>query len=215
MKKIIIIGAGGAGKEILWTIDEHNDQIETYEILGFVDDDKTLKNKKINGYPVLGNISWMISQNYQNLEVVIAVGEPKSREKIIKKICKHNFQFAKIIPPSAKIAKSASIGKGVIIQHNCIISADVKIKNYVYVNYNSTIGHDCEILDNVTISPGVNISGNNIIGNNTYIGTGTATKEKIRIGDNCFIGGGTIVGKNIPNNSIYFGQSGKCKNIKN
>ena len=57
-KKIIIVGAGGFGREVVWTIQDCNKISKTYSIEGFLDDDESLTGKKIDGIPILGNLDW-------------------------------------------------------------------------------------------------------------------------------------------------------------
>jgi FlaA1/EpsC-like NDP-sugar epimerase len=45
--KIVIVGSGGFGREVLWTLRDCNKKLKKYEILGFIDDDKLLKGKNI------------------------------------------------------------------------------------------------------------------------------------------------------------------------
>ena len=56
--KIVIIGAGGFGKEVLCTLLEQNKISETFEILGFIDDDTKLHGKIIQQKKVLGGLDW-------------------------------------------------------------------------------------------------------------------------------------------------------------
>ena len=42
LKKIVIIGAGGQGKDILWTITDMNKASNVFDVVGFLDDDKKL-----------------------------------------------------------------------------------------------------------------------------------------------------------------------------
>ena len=211
IKKIIIIGAGGFGREILWTLNDCNKIIKQYEILGFVDDNMSLKNKKIHDLPVLGDIDWILSSVPENVSFIIGIGDSKIRKKIFDKLKDKNFEFPVIKHPSVYCSDSITIGQGTIIQAGSIISIDIKIGEFVYVNFNSTIGHDSIIHDFVTLSPGVNVSGSNLIEEGVFVGTGSVTKQGISIGKWSFIGGGTVLGKSIPKNSMFYAASGKMK----
>jgi len=73
MKKLLIIGAGEAGKMLLHEITSHPEASKKYEICGFLDDDPD--KKSIEGIPVLGKIEQakdVISKNSIN-EVIIAI----------------------------------------------------------------------------------------------------------------------------------------------
>ena len=56
---IVIIGASGFGKEVAMTIEDCIKNGKNYELLGFIDDDKSLHKKNIYNYPVLGGVNWL------------------------------------------------------------------------------------------------------------------------------------------------------------
>ena len=210
-EQIIIVGSGGFGREVLQTILDCNENSEQYEVLGFLDSKKSLKNKIIDGYPVFGGDEWFIKNKKNKIKYIIAIADNKIREKIIKKLKMFNINFATIIHPSVILPKNTKIGKGTIIQAGVIITTNVKIKNHVQINMGSTIAHDSIIEDYVTISPGSHINGDNNIKKNTFIGTGVITKENITIGENAIIGAGTVLLENVPKKSLYVGIPGKLK----
>ena len=87
--KIIIIGAGGFGKEALSLVNDCNKVKKEFNVIGFVDDNIELQKKIINDLPVLGNTEWLISSNDSSIGCIIAIGEPKIRKEIFEKI-RHN-----------------------------------------------------------------------------------------------------------------------------
>ena len=211
LEKIVVIGTGGFGREVLRTILDCNEEFEKYEILGFLDSQKSLKNKMIDGYPVLGADSWFTKKNAKEVKCVIAIANVKVRKKISQKLEKKNVNFATIIHPSVIYPKNTKIGKGTIIQAGVIITVNVKIRNHVHVNISSTIGHDSVIEDYVTISPGTHVNGHDIVKKNTFIGTGVIMRENIVIGESAIIGAGTVLLDDVPKNSMYVGIPGKLK----
>ena len=83
--RLVIIGAGGLGREVLWQIKENPLENEKYNILGFVDDNKDLVGKEVNGYPVLGNLEWLLNCN-EPMAAVAAIGNSKIRKKIVTRL---------------------------------------------------------------------------------------------------------------------------------
>ena len=209
--KIVIVGASGFGREVLWTLHDCNKKSKKFNVLGFIDDDKSLSGKLINEIPVLGGLDWFSTKAAKNIQCVIAISNPKIRKIIVEKLEKLHVSFSKIIHPSVICSKSVSIGKGTIIQAGSILTTDVNIGNHVHINMNSTIAHDSNLGDFVTISPGVHVNGNSKIGNNTFVGTGAIMKEKIKIGNNSIIGAGTVLLEDVPSFSMYVGVPGKLK----
>jgi len=87
-----------------------------------------------------------------------------------------------------------------------------------------------EIGDNVRVAPGVHIISQNHdlsnydkhiptrpinIGSNVWIGSHAVILPGVHIGDNVVIGAGSIVTKDIPPNSIAFGNPCKVRDVKN
>ena len=112
MKKIVIIGASGFAREVAWLIEEINSYKLEWEILGFVDDNLKNLPEYINGYKVLGDISY-INQLSDETFFIIGIGNSKIREQIAKKI--GNRKFAILIHPNIKISSTNHIEEGTII----------------------------------------------------------------------------------------------------
>lgn len=150
----------------------------------------------------------------KNEKVFLATPGCVIKEKIythFKSQVKDN-QYITIIHPKAYIAPSSFINHGVLIEPNATISSQTSIGFGVFVKRNSSVGHHSIINSFVDINPGVTISSNVSVGKNTQIGSGAVIRDGVSIGDNCIIGMGSIVTKNIPSNSIAFGNP--CKVIK-
>ena len=56
MKNLVIIGAGGVGKEVSLIVEQINRLDPTWNLVGFVDDNTENWGKVINKYTVIGGI---------------------------------------------------------------------------------------------------------------------------------------------------------------
>lgn len=96
---LIIYGAGQAGRETAAALL----QSKKYKILGFIDDNKNLKNYKVLDIKILGNLNKIeeVKKNNPNLLVVIAINNLQSlaRQKIISSLEQFEVQV-KTIPSS-------------------------------------------------------------------------------------------------------------------
>jgi len=211
MEEILIIGAGGFGREVLWTINDCNEIKEKYSVLGFIDDDKPLHGHSIDGFSVLGGLDW-IEKNYQkSISCVIAIGDSLSKKEIVNQLKKIEPTYDTIIHPTVISSKSITIGEGTIIQAGTIMTINIAIGKHVHLNIDSTVGHDTIIEDYVTINPGVHINGKTTIGSSTYVGTGVVMKQEIKIGSESIIGAGAVLLENVPEKSLYVGVPAKLK----
>jgi sugar O-acyltransferase (sialic acid O-acetyltransferase NeuD family) len=205
MKKIVIIGSGGFGREVLDLIHTINKSENLYEPVGFiVDPEFGSPGTFVNDLPILGGFDWLLD-NISKVFVVVAVGKPNLRFQIINRIADLNVRFINLIHPWTReyISKYVSIGEGVIL-NGCQISNRTKIGNHVYIHAFSGVGHDTVVSDFVTIGPGVFVDGNVNIGTGCFIGTGSNILPNLSIGEWSVIGAGSAISKNIPANSTAF-----------
>lgn len=206
MKDIVIIGAGGFGREVAWLIEDINKTSKMWNIIGFVDDDQNLKNKFINGYEVLGDLEWLKNQD---LYAVCAVGNTTTKKNIIDRLLNTNVKYPILIHPSVHKSELVEIGEGSIICAGNIITVNIQIGKHTIINLDCTIGHDVKIKDYVTVLPSVNISGEVIISDCANIGTGTAIIQGINIGRNTIVGAGSVVIRDLPDNCTAVGNPAK------
>lgn len=209
MKKIYVVGSGGFGREVLWLIERINQVQATWKIEGIIDDNVEQHNKSINGYKVLGGCDYFVDIE-KEVFIVIAIGSPKVREKIVKKLEKYkNIRFAKIIDPTVILSKKVKIGEGTIICAGTIITVNINIGKHVIINLDCTIGHDSILEDYTTVLPSVNLSGNTITQKYSTLGTGAKVIQGITIGSNVIVGAGSVIIRDVPSNCTVVGNPGK------
>lgn len=188
-----IIGAGGFGREVYYSLDL-NEQINTVFFVNdeywYENDDKILPLSKFK------------TKEY---EVIVAVGNPKDRKKIIESLPTETKFFTHIHNSVIILNKSVEIGEGSIICAGTILTTNIKIGKHCHLNLQSTIGHNTVIGDYFTTAPGVKISGNCNIGNCVYFGTNSSVREKIIICDNVTVGLNAGVVKDINESGTYVG----------
>lgn len=211
MKKLYIIGSGGFGREVLWLVERVNNLSKIWKIQGFIDDDKSLCGTIKNNYKVLGNCDYLGNLN-EEVYVVISIGSPKIKEKIVNKLSKFsNVRFATLIDPSVLCSEQIKIGEGSIICAGTIITVNIEIGKHVIINLDCTIGHDAVIEDYATILPSVNLSGNTITKKYATLGTGTQVIQGITIGENAIVGAGTVVIRDIEDNVTAVGNPARIR----
>ena len=197
MKKKGIIGAGGFGKEIYWSLS----MIERIGTVFFVDD-----NYYDGTDPLILPLSKFDPKEY---DVVIAIADSKTREKMVNELPK-NTQYFTFIHPTAQLhGPDIIIGEGSIICAGSIITTNVKIGKHAHINLITTIGHDCVIGDYFTTAPGAKISGNCKIYDCVYVGTNASIKQKLSIESFTTIGSSAAVVKDIEVTGVYAGVPAK------
>lgn len=208
IKKLVIIGAGGFGREIFWLIDRINQNNICWQVKGFFDDAIT-KGEAINQIPVLGKIE-DLRQYREKTGVVCAIGSAVVRKRIIQDLKKNPLlYFPNLIDPSIWSSKDLKIGEGNIICAGTILTTNITLGNFNIINLSCTIGHDVIIEDFVTVYPGVNLSGNVKIGAESELGTGAKIIQGKKIRSKVIVGAGAVVVKDLTEQGTYIGVPAK------
>lgn len=203
MKDLAIIGAGGFGKEVKTLVDHINQQEPTWNLLGFFDDRPI---KEVHGLPVLGTIADLLNQHLE-LELVISIGNSKTRYEIAKRLVGVRCEFATLIHPSVIIGdpETVTIGAGSIVTAGVILTADITVKQHVIINLNATVGHDTAVCEYSSIMPGVNLAGNVTLNKGAFVGAGANILGGVKLGEFCTVGAGAVVTRDIPDYTIAVG----------
>lgn len=199
MKEIIIIGAGGFAREVLWLISDINAIAEPiYQVNCLISDESEGQLETGIGTVLIGgNDEWAMKHFPKGTGFVIAIGDPRVRKKIAEAYEAAGFVAATLIHPSVKLSSSVTIGVGAIICANAILTVDIEIGRYALINLASTVGHNCQIGDFCTLSPGCHLSGGVKLGAGTELGTGAIVLPEVQIGRDCTIGAGAVVTRNL------------------
>lgn len=197
MQDIVIIGAGGFGREVKTIIDAVNKVEKTYNFIGYYDDGIE-KGTIINNFPVLGNLQDLNATD-KEVSVLLGVGDPTTKGKIVNTLSNEKINFPTLIHPSVQISNDdVAISNGCIICGGTIITCNIKIGNFVTLNLMCTVGHDTIIDDFSSFMPSVNISGEVHISEKVYVGTGAKIINQLTIGKSTIVGAGAVVSKSLP-----------------
>ena len=208
-KDLVIFGAGGLGREILFQMQVNKKFLEEYHILGFVDDTPDLLDKNVNGFKVIGNSNWL-EQYPAVINTVICLGNAQHRKMVAERLSKNkNIVFTTFIADDVRIPEEVAFGKGCIFCFSCIITVNISIGEFAVFNSDCTVGHDSRIGNYVTLYPSVNISGNVNIGDCSEIGVGTNVIQCRNIGNEVIIGAGSVVITDIPSKCTAVGIPAK------
>jgi len=207
MQDIIIVGASGFGREVLFLIESINTIKPSWNVLGFIDDNPHALDGFDLGYKILGRISdWTPSDDEK---YVLAIAAPKVKEKVVALLRDKGASFSTIIAPSAVIGKRTKIGEGVVLFDSVGISVDVQIGDFVFFNALDGIGHDAIVGDYCTFGPKVCISGRTRIGRCVNVGAMASTFPGIEVGDYATIGMNSAVIKRVKPHTTVIGVPAK------
>lgn len=206
MRDIIIIGAGGFGREVyLWAKDSFpNDQ---YRIKGFIDDNPRILDDYNMDINVIGNLdNYKIKKQDRFL---FAIGDINGKKSLIIKMKKKGAKFLTLIHPTAIVANTAKIGEGIIICPFVTISDNVQLGNFAMLNIYSSCGHDAKVGNYCILSPYATLNGFVILEDEVFLGTHATVIPGKRVGYKSKISANSVVMRDVPPNKIVFGVPGK------
>lgn len=195
MKKLIIIGAGGCGKEIAEFAEEISRLQDTGWLLeGFLDDN-SFSQENLGPVPIIGTVKgWLPRKDDVYL---CSISNPKVREKICDNFESKGAEFITLIHPTVRVSPSAQIGNGSILYPNAYVSTAAKIDKHVIINYGSGIGHDALISSFTTISAFCDVTGNVKLGKRIFLGSHVTIAPGVKLSDDAYVALGSAVVSNV------------------
>lgn len=205
MKRVVIIGAGGHGREVAEILRHQERQGNGSPVLGFIEDDAKLHHQVINDLPVLGDWSWFATVDRSEIAVICAVGLPHLRKHLVERAKSSGLLFTNAISPLAYLSPEAKLGEGLMIFPHSFVSTGSSIGDHSIINAGATVSHDTKIGRYGTINPGVHLAGNVLIGEGCYLGIGSSVIHSVSVGAWTTIGAGAAVIRDLPDNVTAVG----------
>lgn len=193
MKKLIIVGAGGFGREVYQWAAKNPGNGTLFTMKGFLDDNPAA----LDGYRYpLGIVGAVKDYSPQTDDVFLcAIGNPQDKQRCVESLQSRGAKFTNLIHPSAVLGANITIGQGIIICPNVVISADIRIGDFVAIDSQSVIGHDSNIGHYAHVATFSAIAGGSQLGERVFIGCHSTVLPGITIGPDAVVGAGSVVTK--------------------
>ncbi len=204
MTRLVIVGAGGFGREVLELVEDINATRTTFEPLGFLDDgDVNPYILERLGVPLLGPSTHLVELD---ASYVIAIGSGEARRRIDALArAERRAAGATLVHPSATLGRDVVVGEGAIIGAGSRLTAHVVVGRHAHVNVNCTLGHDVIVEDFVTLAPGVLLGGGSVIEEGATISLGSVVLPSVRVGRGAVVGAGAVVARDVAPGAIVVG----------
>jgi len=207
MKHLIILGAGGMGRQVLSFAKSCDGYEKEYDIKGFLDDNLEAM-KDFPGYPsVLGTVD---DYKVEADDIFFnSIGDVQAKKRCIYKILAKGGEFITLVHPTAQVSPETKIGKGCMIGSYVGIGVETTIGDFCLIQSKATIGHDVHIADfaridcNVVLIAGVNV------GNDVCIHTSAVINHDVSLGDGSIVGAMSFVIRNVKAGQTVFGNPAK------
>lgn len=186
MTPLVIIGAGGHGREALAIARAVNGRAVTHHPIEVLDDDPAA----VCDGPVRPDL-------VAGRPHVVAVGDPALRASMVARLGECG-PAAELVHPDATMGPEVHLGPGAIVAAGARLTTDIHTGSHTHLNPNVVVSHDCVLGDFVSCSPGVVLSGAVRIGNRVLLGSGAVVLPGRRIGDDVVVGAGAVVADDVP-----------------
>lgn len=206
MARIIIVGAGGFGREVLqWARDAWPDRVS--RIAGFLSSASHGVASDAEPLPVIDD-----PLHFEPLPgdgLLLAIGIPETRRRVAETLESRGAEFLELIHPTAIVAATASIGSGSILCPYSIVSDSARVGRNVLLNYHASLGHDASAGDYAVLSPYATLGGNAHVEEDVFLGMHASVGPGKRVGARSKVSASSCALSNAPPDSIIFGVPGK------
>jgi sugar O-acyltransferase (sialic acid O-acetyltransferase NeuD family) len=192
---LVIVGAGGHGRETLDIVDAINAIEPTFDFLGFCADDADDGLLGRRGARLLGGIAHL-----RDLDVpyVLGIGTSEVRRDLDRELTSYGQEATILQHARASVGSDLRFAPGVLLAAGARVTTNVTLGRHTHLNVNAVVSHDCEVADYVTLSPGVLVNGNASLGEGVFLGTGAVVLPGRSVGSWARIGAGAVVTEDVP-----------------
>jgi sugar O-acyltransferase (sialic acid O-acetyltransferase NeuD family) len=211
-RDLVVMGAGGFAREVLWLLEDCNANDPVWNVLGFIDENRELHGQTLCDVPVLGGLEWL--NDKAGIHLISGVGGNAVRRRFASVGAELRLPFATVVHPDTKRSRFVEIGEGTVVCAGNILTTQVRIGRHVNINLDCTVGHDVVVEDFCNVSPGVHVSGFVHLAEDVDIGTGAVLLPGRKVGRNTTIGAGAVVSTDLPANAVAVGIPAKIIKTK-
>ena len=205
MKSLVIVGAGGFGRETLDVLRAMDPDESEFAFAGFVAQDEPDAG-------VLARIdaSWLGSDEDflkapSASHYVVAIAAPGLRERLAGRFDAAGLLPATLIHPTAIRGRDAVVGPGSVMAAGSQVTTNIRVGRHVHLDRLVTVGHDCTIADFVTVHPGAVLSGGVAIGTRSLLGTTSCILPGRSVGSDVVVGAGALVTRDVADGTTVIG----------
>ena len=195
---LVIIGAGGHGREMVDLLRAVNAEGGRFDLLGVLDD----------GTPDLARLARLGVAHLGPVEQLAAMAEPTRyllglgsgtlRGTVDAWATSQGREPVTLVHPSANVGPDVELDEGAVVFGQVSVTTNVRLGRHTHLNVGSSVAHDCRVGDFVTVSPGARLSGSVTLGDGVTLGTNAVVLPGTRVGPGSVVGAGAVVTRDVP-----------------
>jgi len=207
MRHLIIVGAGGYGREMYGAALGAVGYGTEFDVRGFLDGRPDALDGFAGYPPVLGAPETYAPQ--PDDVFITALGNIASRRRCVRLVEARGGKFISIIHRSAFLGPNVEVGAGSFIAHNVVLTADVCVGRHAAVFHNTSIGHDSVLGDFTHVYAQCSVGGSVRIEEGACVYPGSVVVPRRTVGANAVVGAGSTAVLNVRPGVTVFGCPAK------
>jgi sugar O-acyltransferase (sialic acid O-acetyltransferase NeuD family) len=200
---LVIIGAGGFGREVLAWAEQSVQFGRDWVIKGFIDDNLDALAQRPSPGKLLGRLA--DHQPAADEIFLCAIGGPAAKRACSELIAARGGRFARLTHRTAVVGHEVELAEGVILCPHSVVSANNRLGRGVAVNLHATVDHDAEVGDWTQINCHSDLTGGVRVGREVWVSSHVMIAPGVRVGDGAYLGAGAMVMRDVEPGTKVFG----------
>lgn len=203
MRPLVIVGAGGHGREVLDVVEAVNRRAPTWRLLGFVSDRMEDGRLLDRNTPVLGGVEVL---DVHGAEHVVAIGDTVIRHRVSSQTDRMGPAAAPLVHPDASISPGAELEVGSVVFAGVRVGRDTRIGRHSHLNLNALCGPGAVVGDHAFLGQGAIIESHAKLGEGVFVGSNAWVVSGCHVDRWAVIGAGAIVADHVQAGQVVAGD---------
>ncbi|GIJ51688.1 acetyltransferase [Virgisporangium aliadipatigenens] len=204
MNPIVIVGAGGFGREVCAYAADLG-----WPVAGFADDEPRALDGFTLPVGVLGPVDAV--DITPATRFIVAVGDPALRHKLAAAVIGRGGVLGTLVHPRAYVAAGARLEPGCVVCPFAFVGSGAHLAANAVVNIHASVGHDATVGEHAVLSPFAAVNGHASIGAAAFLGTHATVTPGRRVGTGAKVSAGSVVLRDVPAGALAVGNPARSR----